>query len=122
MNRHHVLDAYGCHLHVATDRRGWATLRRRLPGLVDGPAPESAGWTRFATWQPKSGITVPVVVVYINAAQHTEPVDLIDTAAHEAAHVVSALMEHIGHSISGVDEPSAYLTGWVTAWLWEAAA
>lgn len=35
---YHLLDVYGTHLHFTTDRRAWASLRRRHPGLIDQAA------------------------------------------------------------------------------------
>jgi len=35
--RHHVLDIYGVHLHLATTQREWSTLRRKQTWLVKKP-------------------------------------------------------------------------------------
>lgn len=118
---HHVLDVYGAHIHLATDRRAWATLRRRYSGMVD-TVPESAGWCRIATFHPKGGgITELHLVLWVDvAAHHAQPGELLDTCAHEATHAALALMDHIGHDPRGsADEPIAYLVGWLTRWMWE---
>lgn len=115
--RHHVLDVYDAHLHRATDRRQWSTLRRELD-FLEKKAPGSAGFSQFATWEPRGGgLTEPHLVLWINVKQHTTEIDLIDTAAHEATHAAGQLLEHVGHQIRGTDEPHAYLVGWLTRWL-----
>lgn len=117
--RHHVLDIYGAELHLATDKRQWATLRRRLTFL--GAAPESAGLSQFAVFEPNNGgVHVPHIVLWIDKAAHKTTLDVIDTCAHEANHAVGQLFEHIGHEAKGTDEPSAYFAGWLTRWLCEA--
>lgn len=116
----HTLDIYGVQLHLATDRRDWAALRRRLPYLQK--TPDSLGISHFATWHPADGAPpVPHLAIWINAA-HLELHDLIDTAAHEAAHGASQILHWTGHDfrgIDGTDEPHAYLVGWLTAWIYK---
>ncbi|HET7386988.1 MAG TPA: hypothetical protein VFJ19_10035 [Nocardioidaceae bacterium] len=57
--RHHTLDIYGAELYLATTRKQWKALRRRL----DFKAPEAVGIAQFATFHPKGGgITVPHLV------------------------------------------------------------
>ena len=118
-----VIQPYDSPLHVVTSRRGWATLKRRHPGLVDGPFPDSQGWTRYATFTPKGkGPTEPHFVVVIDPDKQRDTFDLIDTCAHEAAHVAHGLMDHIGHTIGGTnDEPAAYLIGYLTRCLYHDA-
>lgn len=119
---HHLLDVYDTHLHCATNKRAWATLRRRYPGLVEA-TPESAGLCRVATWHPKDGGMHEFhLVLWINLAQHKTEHELIDTCAHEATHAALSVMDHIGHDSRGTnDEPVAYLVGWITRWLWNNA-
>ena len=117
---HHLLDIYDTHLHLATNRRAWATLRRRYPGLVE-EAPDSMGWCRMATFHPKGGAASQLhLVLYINLAQHQDGLDeLVNTCAHEATHAALSLQDHIGHDPRGsADEPTAYLAGWITGWIW----
>lgn len=117
--KRHTLDIYDTELYLVTNRRDWATLRRRLSFL--DKVPESAGLASFATWQPKGGgITISHLVLWIDkAAHHEDDLDLINTAAHEASHGVGQLFEWIGHEVKGTDEPSAYLVGWLTRWIIE---
>lgn len=116
---HHTLDIYGAEIHLATTKRDWSTLRRKLD-FLDRAAPESAGLATFATFHPKGGgLTVPHLVLWLDVAMHQTHLDLIDTCAHEASHAVSQLFEWIGHTPTGVDEPSAYFVGWLTRWMLE---
>lgn len=116
--KHHVLDIYGVHLHLATTRRDWATLRRKLTFM--GAAPKSLGQAAFACWEPKgAGKSVPHLVLWINLADHAgDLLELLNTCAHEAAHGTSGILEWAGHDKAG-DEPHAYLVGWLTRWIYE---
>lgn len=116
--RTHVLDIYGVHLHLATTKREWATLRRRLTFL--DKTPTTLGLASFACWEPRgAGKSVPHLVVWINVADHEgDQLELIDTCAHEAAHGVSGIFDWVGHNQAG-DEPHAYLIGWLTRWIYE---
>ena len=115
---HHTLDIYGVELHLATTKRDWSTLRRKLTFL--NKTPESAGLAHFALWEPKPpGISVPHVAFWIDCAAHSDSLELVDTCAHEAAHGANHILEHIGTDIRGSNEPHAYLVGWLTRWLVE---
>lgn len=114
----HTLDIYDAQLYLATDRRQWRAIRRRAT-FIDDQAPNSAGLAHFATWHPDDGgMTLPVLVLWVNLAQHRTLADLADTLAHEASHAASQLLHHVGHQPSAVDEPHAYLVGWLTRWMW----
>lgn len=116
--RRHTLDIYGTELYLATNRRDWATLRRRLD-FLDRRA-ESAGLASFATFVPNDGsVTQSHLAIWIDKAAHRSDLELIETAAHEASHGVTALFDWIGHDVKGSDEPSAYLIGWLTRWIVE---
>jgi hypothetical protein len=118
---HHTLDVYGAELHLATTKRDWATLRRRLD-FLDKAAPAAAGFAQFATFHPKgTGLVVPHLVLFVDVKAHATQLELIDTCAHEASHAAGQLLDHIGHDIRGTDEPHAYLVGWLTRWLVEQA-
>lgn len=117
--RHHTLDVYGVELHLATNRREWATLRRRLD-FLDKKAPESLGFAQWATWKPNGpGKVVPHLVLWVHLADHAgDVIELVDTCAHEAAHGASEILGWTGHNKAG-DEPHAYLVGWLTRWMFE---
>ena len=111
------LDIYDVDLYAATDMRQWRALRRRLTFLDETPS--GAGMSQFAVWEPANGLDRPVIVLFVDVARHDEP-GLVNTCAHEASHAASQLFDHFGHHPSGTDEPTAYLVGWLTQWLWEA--
>ena len=119
--RHHVLDIYGVHVHLATSKKQWKRLRRELTFLNEKP--EALGLSAFATFHPDAAAPpVPHLVFWLDLPALTNPGDLIDTCAHEAAHGANQILDHVGHDTRGTDEPSAYLVGWLTRWLWEACA
>ena len=116
--KRHALDIYGTELYLATNRRDWATLRRRLDFL--DKTPDAAGRSCFATFVPNDGsVTQSHLALWIDAAAHRSDFELIETAAHEASHGTAQIFEWIDHEIKGSDEPSAYLVGWLTRWIVE---
>lgn len=117
----HTLDIYGADLYLGTSAKDWKKLRKRgLP--VDENAPEAAGLSQFATFHPDDGgLTKPVVILWLDLAAHRTVGDLVDTIAHEAAHAAGQLLEHVGHTPRGTDEPMAYLVGWLARWMWDQA-
>jgi len=118
--RHHVLDIYGVHLYLATTPDAWKKLRRRVNYL--GDVPESLGLTTFATWHPDDGSApTPILTIWIDL-EHHDPIDLVETAAHEASHAAGQILHWLGHDYrgaGGTDEPHAYLVGWLTRWIFE---
>ena len=115
--RHHTLDIYDTELHLATNRRDWATLRRRFGFLRKEPGAE--GRVHSAVWVPKAGPTRQHIVIWIDLAKHDgRPGGLVNSCAHEATHAAGDILEQIGHDKAG-DEPHAYLVGWLTEWIWQ---
>ncbi len=124
MRARRTLDIYGVNLHLATTERDWKWLRRHLPYVKE--MPDSAGHSHFAVWEPNNdGLPLPVLALWIRDELNEDPAELIDTCAHEAAHAAGQILSWIGHDFrgdGGVDEPHAYLVGWLTKWLWENAS
>lgn len=120
--RRHRLDIYDVSLTLATTRRDWATIRRIIKPLTAKPT--SLGLTQRLTWQPKGdGIPEEHYVFWIDTATiGDDHGQLIDTCAHEAVHAANLILDWVGHPIAALDEPHAYLTGWLTRWLWEGCA
>lgn len=112
----HTLDIYDVELHLASTAGQWKKLRKHLDFLAE-TAPTAQGQATFATWTPREGAATPVVVLWVNATAHHSQPELIDTCAHEATHAAQLILEFIGHQPQGVDEPSAYLIGWLTRWM-----
>lgn len=121
--RSHLLDVYSVWLHVATDRKQWNTLRKTITSLEKRP-PDSIASTKHEAEEINGGAQVQHFVVYINLAAHTGdgrlPERIVETCAHEAAHVAGLILDHFSVEYDGCTEPHAYLVGWVTQWLWEA--
>lgn len=114
------LAPYGARAFMASTTPQWKALYRRLSFLDEAP-PGAAGHSTFAVYYPEGGgVPMPVIVIYIDPEQHGgEVAQLVNTCAHEAQHATSQLFEYIGHNPVGADEPSAYLVGALTQWLYE---
>jgi hypothetical protein len=117
--RSHELDIYRSHVHVATDRGQWASLRRKITTLEDEPG---LGFTQLHVFVPdRPGPHVPHVAVFVDVEAHGDNFcGLIETCAHEAVHVAAMLLDHLGEEYDGESEALAYLVGWATRWLWDA--
>lgn len=116
--RTHRLDVYDTDLYLATNKREWSALARRIK-TIDKSAPDAAGCSVFATFHPDDGsLTRPCLIFWLDLAAHTNSAEVVNTIAHEATHGASQLLDHIGHDTRGTDEPSAYLTGWLAEWMW----
>lgn len=71
---------------------------------------------------PALSAPTPVVTFWIRDALTADPLQLVETCAHEAAHATAHVLTWTGHDIrgdNGHDEPSAYLTGWLTGWIYD---
>jgi hypothetical protein len=113
----HLLDIYDVRINLATTARDWSSLRRKLTFLPDRP--NSLGSSSFAVWTPKKdGPPEPHLVLWLDMARLDDVADLVDTIAHEAAHGAGQILDWVGHDIRGIDEPHAYLVGWLTRWMY----
>lgn len=114
--RHHLLDIYGVHLHLATNQRDWSTLRRKHKWLAKKP--NSSGLAHFATLPPKKpGPVIPHLALWVDMSRCKDPLELVEICSHEASHGAAQILDWIGHEVRGSDEPSAYLVGWLTRWM-----
>lgn len=115
---HHTLDVYGAELYLITNRRDWTSLRRRLPFMELGPSEDaSAGSSTFGVEMRAVGLPVPHLVVWLDLKRLEDPLDLVEIIAHEASHGANQILDYIGHDIRGVDEPHAYLVGFIARWI-----
>lgn len=116
--RHRTLDIYDAELYLATDLQQWRNLRRSVDALDLDKIPGANGLTDLQVEQTNDGRNVPHIPVFIDVAALTDPALLVNTCAHEAAHVSGLLLDHLGQE-AGNSEAHAYLVGWVAAWLWQ---
>lgn len=107
----HTLDIYGVTLYQARNGREWAAIRKsREPQL--GESPKCAGMTEMHTSNDGS----MTFTVYVRPTD--DPREVINTCAHEAAHVAGQILDAANAEYDGLNEPFAYLVGWITQWLW----
>lgn len=116
--QHHLLDVYGAWLHLATDATSYRAVRRRVEG-IDEETPTSLGEVDYQQERLASGRFVPHYAIWINVAAAHDDRDLIDTLAHEAMHAALMLCDNQGVKMGGTNEAAAYITGWITGWLWD---
>lgn len=117
MTRSHVLDIYGVNVHLATSKRDWKQLRKELPFV--GKVPKSMGQTQFACTKLGGIVIQAHLVLWVDINAHANAASLVDTCAHESAHAADRIVEWIGHTPMVCDEPTAYLVGWLTSWMWD---
>jgi hypothetical protein len=116
---HHLLDVYGAELHLAVDKASWRAIRR-IVDEMDEDVPDAAGQVQFFQWEvADTGRTIPHYVIWLHLEGAFNDRDLVDTVAHEALHVGHCILEHAGVQEKGNMEALAYLTGWLTGWMWE---
>lgn len=114
---HHVLDIYGAHLWLAVTPRQWAKLVDRFEGSIDEDDRDSIGATALIL---DSKSSTPHIVVWLDVDRFgDDALGCVETTAHEATHVATLLLTHLRHTIRSIDEPHAYLVGWVTRWMLE---
>jgi hypothetical protein len=117
----HHLDIYEVELHLVTTKREWKKLSKAL-SFMDAAAPESLAQSHFTVFRSNRSIPPqPINVFWLDLQHHDTVATLIDSCAHEASHAAGAILAWTGHDIRGdrgIDEPHAYLVGWLTRWLW----
>ena len=112
----HRIDIYGNTLHLATDKRSVATLRRRFDGAFTSDAITDGIGSTTPVRHGRTGETH--IVLWLDLArigeQSNPERELIDTIAHEASHAADEI------ATRGLDnEARAYLVGWIAGWMWE---
>ena len=95
--RTHILDIYGAHLHAAINQDQWAALRRKIDSLDEHPS--GLGFTSLDLHERDTGLVTPHLSVFVDVEAHgDDTAALIETCAHEAAHVIGFLFDHIGQN------------------------
>ena len=117
----HRLDVYGTALFLATNKKDWKALGRRIDlGQGDTPSEEVSGQVTSGAWRPEERtFATHALVIWVDTQRHVDAGALIDTCAHEASHAAGRILEVAGHYFSYSDEAHAYLCGWLTRWIWE---
>lgn len=111
--KRHSLDIYGAELFRATSKAELREIRSLVPFKIEAPGAAAATWFEAVDRGP---FTVPHIVFYVDP-KRGDTLDLIELCAHEATHGAGQLFEHLAHTMQGIDEPHAYLIGWLTRWL-----
>lgn len=122
----HYLDLYRVNLHAATTRRQLRDLLTTFTAMEDPTAQAATPGGSTAGWRGDTdGVESYHVVWWIDAESHADPAALVNTVAHEAMHGAGIILRHLGADVNPdtiCDEPTAYLVGFLTEWLWSAAA
>lgn len=117
---HHRLDIYEADVYFAATPKQWKRMCREIKSKGGKHPPKCMGMSEFRTWIPgDGGAHVPVIVLWIAADRCRTTTELVNTIAHEATHATGQILDHIGHDGLRGDEPRAYLTGWLTSWMWD---
>jgi hypothetical protein len=103
---------------VATKPKHLAAEMSRL-GICeyDCPWKEGIDGTTIGLASKVTGQQVTIVTINSKALRRLEQAQAVGVCAHEAAHVVQFLQEHIGEDEFGA-ETQAYLLQWVTSVIW----
>jgi hypothetical protein len=112
---HHRLDIYDHQLHLATTDKAW----KRLCKDIDSLDPEPNAWGYTGSDLDTKTDTFHVSIYIGHEAVKAGGGQLVNTIAHEAAHAASLIHRHIGAKVRGIDEPHAYLVGWIAGWIWD---
>lgn len=118
----HYLDIYDCWLHVTTNARQLATLRRKYPQIPKRDDGAFGGTISFRE-SPTDACDVNHYVIDLDIKAHRgNQGELLNTVAHEAAHTSCHILDAAGAGYDGDSEPLAWLVGWVVRWVWEQVA
>jgi hypothetical protein len=116
----HLLDIYDCWIHLATDKRQLATLRRsygknKVPTLDQGQFGCLLSFREQRTDRPD----INHYVIYLDVALHRQDAgQLIDTVVHECTHLATGILDSVGAGYDSDSEPLAWLLGWLARWVW----
>lgn len=112
----HTLDIYGTRMHLAHTPKQWAQLRREINTIPENP--QALALTQSVKEITDRGDELLHLCLWVDIAGHDSAVELIQTLAHEAAHAAGFIFEQMESPYDAVNEPYAYLVGWLAAWLW----
>lgn len=113
----HLLDIYSIWLHVESTPAKWKALAKK-EGLSLNKPDGSLGFVNHSKIVHKG--MIHHISVYIDGKSHKDnDIALVETCAHEATHAALTILSIVGQTIRDDDEHVAYLTGWITQWLYQ---
>lgn len=120
----HVVDVYGCVLHLCTRKRQLERLAEDMPGVAELDSAALAVTTSIGEHRDHGGELHHVVMFIDIRALDGLPGERANTIAHEAAHAAGFILAHVGasrelSSPTDAAEHVAYLIGWIAQWVWE---
>lgn len=119
MSRSHLLDIYDCWLHLATNNRELAAIRRKHK-QIPKREPGNFGSTYCFRESPDTGGDVNHYLVHIDLSLHRgDAGELLNTVTHEATHVATTILDSVGQPYDGDSEALAWLLAWVARWIWD---
>jgi hypothetical protein len=111
---HKQLDIYGVWLHLARNRREYASLRR----YHDMPTSSLESLGQTARTCETDG-TVHLCMYLDVKRLGFGSAGFVEILTHEATHAGAMLLDHVGQEYDGESEALAYLVGFIAAWCWE---
>ena len=103
------LDLYGTNLRVSTQPEAWPSMLEGLEVIEEAKEIHEAIGQTFGA---RNG-TEYTIAVYVSDV-FDDPIDQALVVAHEATHAAGFLYDFLGADQNGLDEPFAYLVGWMT--------
>lgn len=123
MKLRHNFDTFDSHVLVlARTPAEWKRLRRKTVPSLRKKVPTGLGEAGHSIWTPNNGMDggLHFFTAWIDVRHHSRPELLVNTCAHEASHLAAAIYESVkATGKSSIDEPYAYLVGFITQWLYE---
>lgn len=123
----HVLDVWGTHLHLCTNREELAALIRVIDSLDAAEVTGSLASTTGVLEHHDDGSTTYHLVFWLDRLCFDptgRPELLANTAAHEAVHGAHNILQHHDRNSppSTDGETFAYLVGWLAEWIYSNTA
>lgn len=111
------LHPYNVDIYYATTPKQWRKAHRHY-GIKNPGHPNAAGRTDSITHSSDGTLGAVIIWLDPNHRLHDNTAAVIDTLAHEAFHAVACILDAIDEPRDKWHEQTAYLVGWLTAWLW----
>lgn len=122
MRRHLKLEPFLAEVYLVDSVKAYEKLCREISTEVWRPWASAGMCQDFHLGDGSDGLPEYHVVMCVDkrvlAHKSAGPHDQIRLIAHEATHAAGMILDRLGHSYDGVDEPLAYLVGHLTQWAW----